>query len=198
MWILLCSFFISFSLVLSTFYLRKEKKDITGSTVLITGGSRGLGRQLALLFLSKKCRVVIWDIHKPSLQDVEKELKLSNQEIFVYHCDISSPTNVYETAAQVKKDVGKIDILINNAGVVGGKSLLLSSDETIQRTFSVNSLSHFWTLKAFLPEMIADSKGHIVSIASIMAFCPAASASDYCSSKAAAYATTSCLRNDLS
>ena len=96
-------------------------------------------------------------------------------------------------------------MVINNAGVVSGKPLLHCSDQSIQRTFDVNVLAHFWVkfierrsivlfffvlfskiIKAFLPAMIEKNSGHIVNIASAAGLVGAAGLVDYCSSKFAA------------
>jgi len=58
--------------------------------------------------------------------------------------DVSSREDIYKAAEKVKKDVGKVDILINNAGIVFGKRLLETPDENIVKTFEVNAMSNFW------------------------------------------------------
>ncbi|NXR87712.1 RDHE2 dehydrogenase, partial [Hypocryptadius cinnamomeus] len=86
----------------------------------------------------------------------------------------------------VKKEVGDVSILINNAGVVIGKKFLDSPDPLVEKTMEVNTMAHFWTYKAFLPAMIAANHGHLVSIASAAGLCGCSQASDYCASKFAA------------
>ena len=63
--------------------------------------------------------------------------------------------------------VGHVTILVNNAGIVTGKTLMECPDELMRKTFDVNVVAHFWTLKAFLPHMMANNHGHIVTVASI-------------------------------
>ena len=60
---------------------------------------------------------------------------------------------VDDTAARVRSEVGKVDILMNNAGIVTGKSILDLTQQDIEKTFDVNILAQFWTIKAFLPEV---------------------------------------------
>jgi all-trans-retinol dehydrogenase (NAD+) len=60
-----------------------------------------------------------------------------------------------------------VTILINNAGIVSGKSIMENSDFMIQKTIEVNTISHMWTIREFLPAMLKKDEGHIVSIASI-------------------------------
>ena len=64
-------------------------------------------------------------------------------------------------AKKSAKLAGDITMLINNAGIVGGKSFLEADDAMVQKTFEVNSISHFWTTKAFLPKMVENNHGHI-------------------------------------
>ncbi|XP_067392114.1 epidermal retinol dehydrogenase 2-like isoform X2 [Emydura macquarii macquarii] len=66
----------------------------------------------------------------------------------------------------VKKEVGDVSVLINNAGMVTGKKFIDSPDSLVEKTMEVNTMAHFWTYKAFLPAMMASNHGHLVSIAS--------------------------------
>ncbi|NXC94446.1 RDHE2 dehydrogenase, partial [Certhia familiaris] len=86
----------------------------------------------------------------------------------------------------VKKEVGDVSILINNAGIVIGKGFLDSPDSLVEKTMEVNTMAHFWTYKAFLPAMIAANHGHLVSIASCAGLFGTNQLSDYCASKFAA------------
>ncbi|CAH2229974.1 jg14044 [Pararge aegeria aegeria] len=91
----------------------------------------------------------------------------------------------------------QVSLLINNAGVVSGHYLLDTPDHLIQRTFDVNILAHFWTVKAFLPAMIEQNEGHIVTIASMAGHVGVAKLVDYCSSKSAACGFDEALRLEL-
>lgn len=88
-------------------------------------------------------------------------------------------------------------MLINNAGVVSGRALLDTPDELIERSFSVNTLAHFWTVKAFLPTMLENDHGHIVSIASMASHVGIPKLIDYCASKFAAFGFDEALRLEL-
>jgi len=90
-----------------------------------------------------------------------------------------------------------VTILINNAGFVSGRLLLDTPDHLIQRTFDVNILAHFWTTKAFLPKMIENNHGHIVTIASMAGHIGVHKLVDYCSSKYAAVGFDESLRVEL-
>ena len=134
------------------------------------------------------------------------KIRESGGEAFGFKVDVTNRAQVYEVARKAENVAGNITILVNNAGIVGGKSFIDSKDEVIQKTFEVNSISHFWTTKAFLPSMIENDHGHIglknipnkmrtvlktsmltvVSIASSAGYFGVPKLADYCASKAAA------------
>jgi len=97
----------------------------------------------------------------------------------------------------LEKEVGTVDILINNAGIVTGRPLLECPDDMIQKTMDVNATAHFWMLKSFLPEMMARNRGHVVSIASIAGLSGCETLVDYCASKFAAVGLHETLRLEL-
>lgn len=111
--------------------------------------------------------------------------------------DITNRELVYKTAKQVENDVGPVDILINNAGVVSGGNLLDLPDNKIDLTFQVNVMAHFYTCKAFLPTMIKRRKGHIVTVASTAGNGGACGLVDYCASKFANVGFDFSLRAEL-
>ena len=114
-----------------------------------------------------------------------------------YKVDISNKAAVYAAAQRVAEDIGNVSILINNAGIVTAKPLLDAPDERIIATMNVNSVAHFWTIKAFLPFMIEQNHGHIVTIASSAGTLGVAGLCDYCASKFAAVGIDESLRFEL-
>ncbi|NXQ24391.1 RDHE2 dehydrogenase, partial [Alaudala cheleensis] len=164
-----------------------RKKNVSGETVLITGAGSGIGRLLGVKFASLGATVVLWDINQEGLNDtVRLARKNGAGRVHSYICDCSKRQDVYRVADQVKKEVGDVSILINNAGVVIGKRFLDSPDSLVEKTMAVNTMAHFWTYKAFVPAMVAANHGHLVSIASCAGLCGANQVSDYCASKFAA------------
>ena len=135
--------------------------------MLITGGASGIGRLMALEAAAQGGRVSIWDINAANLDTVVGELNARGRdEAHGFVCDVARRDRVYAVAEETRAAAGPVDILINNAGVVSGRSLLDIPDEKIEATFAVNTLSLFWVTKAVLPEMIRRGHGHIVTIAS--------------------------------
>ncbi len=172
--------------------------QILGSNVLITGGASGIGRLLALKMAARGAKVVIWDIDQERLRRVVEELNRNGEcRAFAYVCDVSDKESVYATADAVRREVGPIHILVNNAGRVSGGPLLECSDEAVRRTMAVNTLAMFWTCKAFLPDMVRRQAGHIVTIASAAGVIGVNRLVDYCTSKWAAVGFDESLRVEL-
>ena len=171
--------------------------EFKGKAILITGGASGIGRQMALFIAKEGGQVVIWDINEENMQKVVSEIKKAGGVAASYYCDLSVRKNIYETASAVKKDHGVVDILINNAGIVSGKPFFELSDEQIEKAFAINTLAHFWTVKAFLPDMIKQNSGHIVTISSAGGLIGVNRLSDYCASKFAVFGFDESLRMEF-
>jgi len=172
-------------------------KNLKGEIVLITGAASGIGRLQAFEYAKYGASLVLWDIDQGNLSKVETELREKGAQFRTYKCDISKRKEVYEVADKVKQEVGHPTVLVNNAGIVTGKSLLEASDEMIEKTFQVNALSNFWTVKAFLPHMLEQNHGHIVTISSTASFTSVPLLVDYCASKSASFALDEGLRREL-
>ena len=115
----------------------------------------------------------------------------------VSQCDVSKSQSISETAAKAREAFGAVTLLINNAGIVSGKTTLELTNSMISRTMDVNTVSHLYTIKEFLPEMIAKKKGHIVSIASMAGLAGLPGLADYCASKSGAVSIDEALRLEL-
>jgi len=162
------------------------EKDITGQVVLITGGGSGIGRLMCLKFARLGATVVTWDINEAGNEETVAMIKKEGNKAFAYTVNMTNREEIYETAKKTKAEVGQVSILVNNAGIVSGTTLLDTPDEKIIRTFDVNILAHFWTIKAFLPDMISHKQGHLVNIASLAGQSGTNKLVDYCASKFAA------------
>ena len=88
--------------------------------------------------------MVLWDINETKLHQTCSEITAQGHEAFPYVVDCSNKDAVYRTADQVREDVGNVSVLVNNAGVFHGKSILELQDEQIHQTIDVNFKSHFW------------------------------------------------------
>ena len=134
-----------FGLIIIYSFIPARRKDVSKEIILITGAASGIGRALSLKFARLGATIVLWDINKSANEAVAEEINSKTpNKAFPYQCDCSKREEVYKVAEKVKKDVGDVTILINNAGVVSGKKFKDVSDDKIELTFQVNSLAHFW------------------------------------------------------
>lgn len=190
----------SIGFILQEFYYRivgHPEKDLRGEVALVTGGGGGLGRLLAYRLGKLGVYVVVWDINQSGIDETVELLRANGAKCIGYRVDISKKEEVYQAADSIRKDVGNVTLLINNAGVVSGRAFLDTPDHLIERSFNVNILAHFWTTKAFLPAMLEHDHGHIVTIASLAGHVGMSKLVDYCSSKFAAVGFDEALRLEL-
>ena len=171
--------------------------DFKNRNVLITGAASGIGRLLALRIAAKGGRLILWDVDEAHLAAVTAEIAAAGGRASVYVCNLAEREAIAAAAARTLQEHGAVDILINNAGIVDGKRLLEATDAEIERTFAVNTLALFRTVRAFLPGMLAQGAGHIVTIASAAGIAAVPRLADYSASKAAAIGFDEALRLEL-
>ena len=140
---------------------------IKGKVAIVTGGSRGLGRQAALSLASEGCHVAICARGDERLRETEEEIKALGVNTAAVVADITEPEDaqrIYETALSL----GSVDILVNNAGGSrGGRELEQASDEELNQSMELNLYGGIRLIRLVLPHMKERRWGRIVSIASI-------------------------------
>ncbi len=171
--------------------------EFSGKKVLITGAAGGLGEKMALEIARQGACLILLDIAMDRLQKVAAEIVSLGAKVSCYRCDLSQKEEIYDCSKKIQADVGTPDIIINNAGIVSGKSFLDTSDDKIEKTFLVNTLAPIWLVKFFLPEMIARRTGHIVNISSAAGTIGVAGLADYCGSKFGLFGFDESLRNEF-
>lgn len=185
-----------------------SKYEWNKEVIVITGGSDGIGKNIALLLADKGVKIASLDIRPPTYAPRMPILPNSHHpmgsdglclgpNISHYTCDITSASSVREVAETVRSTLGNPTILINNAGIATGLTILSGTDESVQRTFEVNSLSHFRLVREFVPAMVDANHGTVVTIASIAACVSTANIVDYSCSKSAALAFHEGLATEL-
>ncbi|MDR1216539.1 MAG: SDR family oxidoreductase [Treponema sp.] len=172
-------------------------KHIKDKIVLITGGASGIGRLMAIDFAERGAKVIVWDVNPSALKNLSDEAEQALLSIKTFVCDVTDRDMVYRFAERVRTEVGSVDVLINNAGVVSGKTLLETPDEKIIKSMNVNTLSLFWMFKAFLPSMLERNAGHIVTIASAAGIIGVKGLADYSASKFGAFGLHEAIRMEL-
>jgi len=171
-------------------------KHLSGKVAVVTGAAMGMGKCISELLLKEGCKVALVDINKDSLKKTESELS-SGGVCESYVCDISDPAEVSALAGKIKKSMGKVSVLVNNAGIVVAKGLLEMDEIQIKKILDVNLASMFWTTKAFLPGMISHNEGHVVNIASAGGILALPNLAAYCASKFGVIGFTDSLRQEM-
>lgn len=149
--------------------MKKIKEHVRNESVskvaVVTGAARGIGLAIARWFLAHGYQVAIWDIDEKNLKTARAEL--NSEDVLAVSCDISSPKQVQSAVRKVTKRFGRIDTLVNNAGVAIFKPLLDISWKDWRSIMDVNLDGAFLCSQACVPVMIAGGGGSIVNIASI-------------------------------
>jgi len=166
-------------------------KSLEDKVILITGGVSGIGRLVALKLKKYGAKVIVWDVNDAGIKEMSQHVDSSVK------CNVSDKQDVMEKAEQLLNEFNRLDILINNAGIVSGKKLLQLNEKQIRKTFDVNVIAHFWTVQAFLPQMLKNKEGHIVTICSTAGKSGVSHLVDYCASKYACRGFDNALRQEL-
>ncbi|CAG2109440.1 unnamed protein product [Medioppia subpectinata] len=175
------------------------KKDIRDHVVVITGAGHGLGAEIAKLFAKLGARLALIDINKTNNERIVEEIKdiTGSKHVFGYCCDITNEEAVAQVVQQIQRDLGDVDILINNAGIVQCLPFESLSTKNIKKTFEVNTFAHFYLIGHYLPKMVSRGVGHIVAISSIAGLIGTAHLVDYCASKFAIIGLMEALEMEL-
>ncbi|SVD05269.1 uncharacterized protein METZ01_LOCUS358123, partial [marine metagenome] len=177
-------------------------KDLKNKKVLITGGARGIGKQIALEFARQGADIIICDSDKSFFNKNEFEANIKEIEDVGVSCygfclDVTKYEDVVQERRSILDLVGKIDVLVNNAGVVFGGKFLEVSIEKHRLTYDVNTHGIINMLHVFLQDLIDQPTAHIVNISSASGFVPLPGGSTYASSKAAVTSLSESLNTEL-
>ena len=141
--------------------------ELKNKKLLITGGASGIGKIMARKSLERGVsHLVIWDIKEEGLSKTKEEFSKFGILISIYKVDVSNLDEIKINAQKVRTEVGKIDVLINNAGIVVGKYFHENTHQDIQKTMLINSNALMHVTLEFLPEMMKENSGAICNIAS--------------------------------
>jgi len=172
-----------------------------GKTVVITGGSNGIGAATARKFIKEGARVVIWDVTPPQLNKYAE----SQKPIF-FPVDVTVPEEVEKAVRETLAGNGRIDILINNAGITAdsqlikwkdGQAVNRMSDEAFDRVIKVNLYGVFHCTEAVVPGMIAQGGGVILNAASVVALYGNFGQTNYVATKAGVIGMTKTWAREL-
>ncbi|KAH3675875.1 hypothetical protein WICMUC_002445 [Wickerhamomyces mucosus] len=170
--------------------LNTKALDPNHDIILITGGCSGLGSELVKEFVKRKfLKIIVFDLNLPKHSQ--------SSAIHYYNCDVSNSKRIQELHKDIKRNLGIVTVVINNAGITIGKPLLEMSFEEVELVIKVNLLSNFYINKTFLPDMINLKRGYIVTIASVLGYMSPANLTAYGASKSGLIAFHESLTHEL-
>lgn len=141
-----------------------------GKVVLITGAAKGIGQGCAKVFSQKGAKVIVVDCDDENGQKTAAELARAGGEAIFLHCDVSNEEQVKAIVDQVISAYGRIDVLVNNAGIGIYKPVTETSSAEWDRAMSVDLRGVYLCSKYIIPHMQAQGKGSIINISSVHAF----------------------------
>ena len=169
-------------------------QDFSGKVALITGGASGIGRSLAFALGAKGARIVVGDVDRNAMQQIEADLASENIDARVVRCDVTSEESLTAAADAATEAFGGIDLVFANAGIGAGESGALwdYSDKDWRWCLDVNLWGVINSIKVFMPRLIArgDKTHFVVTGSSNGAFVILPDAPIYTASKAAVHAIT--------
>ncbi len=164
---------------------------------LITGSGRGIGREIALTFARQGAEVISVDIDLQSATETSKLIESEGRKSKAYTCDISDFEVTHKVLKLAIEDFGKIDVLVNNAGITRDNLLLRMTEEEWDLVLKVNLKGAFNVTKAVLKQMIKQRSGKIINIASVIGIMGNAGQANYAASKSGLIAFTKSLAKEL-
>ena len=148
-------------------FQRAREVDLAGQTVLIAGGSRGLGLLLAREFARNGCRVAICARDDKELEIAREDLERRGADVLAVPCDVSDRAQVEQLVQRVTDHFGSVDVLVNNAAIMQVGPVEAMTLEEIERAMAINFWGAAYATFAVLPQMRARQGGRIVNITSI-------------------------------
>jgi len=171
--------------------------SISGKVVLITGASAGIGRASAHAFAARGARVVLASRNGDQLKEVESELRCYGVQTLVVPTDISDDDALQDLVSRTRATFGRVDVLVNNAGICRGGMLCEMDPEELSEMLQVNLHGTFRLTQMMLPLMFEQKFGHIVNVSSFAARFYLPGVSVYSATKAAILVFSNTLRREV-
>ncbi len=171
---------------------------LDGKVALVTGGSRGIGKAIALKFASEGADVVFTYLsNKAAAEQTEQELGQFGHRVKAYASDASSFESAHELVKQVSEDFSRIDILVNNAGITRDTLLMRMTEQQWDEVLNGNLKSAFNFTHAVVPLMARQRAGSIISLSSVVGIAGNAGQANYAASKAGIIALSTSVAKEM-
>ena len=171
---------------------------LEGKTALITGASRGIGKALALKFASEGAQIAFTDLRRDeNMEAVEAQLQQLGVKAVGYASNAADYEDTHRVVEDILKDFGKIDILINNAGITKDGLLMRMTEEQWDMVINVNLKSAFNFIKATQPGFLKQRSGSIINMSSVVGVSGNAGQVNYSASKAGLIGVTKSVAKEL-
>jgi 3-oxoacyl-[acyl-carrier protein] reductase len=158
---------------------------LQGKVAVVTGGAQGIGRAIALGLGREGAKVAIADLQADKAKSVAAELQALGTEALAVEVNVASESSVKQLATETFSRFGRVDVLVNDAGIYLKAPVVEITEENWDRTINVNLGGNFLCCRAFIPSMRKQKGGRIISVASGIAHYGAKEFAPYAASKAA-------------
>ena len=175
-----------------------KTNELEGKSALVTGASKGIGRQIAIRLAEKGAKVAInYNTSPDAASEVVETLTGEGAEAFAVQADVSDVDQVKEMFKQVEGQWGSVEILVNNAGIIDDRHLIRMSDDSWHRVIDVNLNGTFYCTRAAIRRMMSKRWGRIINIGSIVGLRGNPTQTNYTASKAAVIGFTKALSKEV-
>lgn len=171
-------------------------KDLRGRVAAVTGAASGIGRALALAFAQEGCALALCDVDETGLEATAARTS-PDVKTTVRRVDVADRQAVEAWAESVVADHGRVNLVVNNAGVALGARAATMTEEDLRWLLGINFWGVVHGTQAFLPHLEASGEGHVVNVSSMFGLIGFPSQSAYCAAKFAVRAFTETLRVEL-
>ena len=168
-------------------------RSLNGKVAVITGAGSGMGRSMALRLAEDDARIAIWDINGEGAEETAKMVQDAGGTAIAITADCSDRAAIKAAADQTRSELGKVAILINNAGIAPFTPFLEIDEELLEKVMKVNLFGPFYLTQEIVPDMIEAKWGRIINITSSSVQSGSALQCHYTSSKGALLGLTKCL-----
>ncbi len=175
-----------------------ENSHLAGKTALVTGSSKGIGRAIALMLAGQGAKVgVNYNSSAEAADEVVSSITAAGGEAAAVQADVSKLDQVNEMVEKVSEDLGDVDVLVNNAGIIDDGLLMRMSDEAWHRVIDTNLNGTFYCSRAVLRTMVRNRWGRIINIGSVTGVRGSAGQVNYSASKAGIIGFTKALAKEV-